>query len=193
MNAYAYVVGPQDGPGTALFDMANALGFVGVSSFRGIEQAEEQSLVTPVCYFLFSAVDDPASLRPVAEAVRFCSVGRVRFSPLIYCAEMPSVDTTMACVNIGFDDVVALPQPLRQLRERLARQVGQSLTYYETAGYFGPDRRRRIEGVREDGELRKGEPFRRLEVVRNLLSGIAVLRDEVWPPAPPVALMQTLQ
>ncbi|MCW5721230.1 MAG: hypothetical protein KIS86_08815 [Devosia sp.] len=193
MNAYAYVIGPRNGPGAALFEMAQAIGFAGVSSFRGLAQVEEQTLVTPICYFLFATVPEPASLRPLVEAVRFCPKGRVRFSPLVYFATDSSLDIIKACVNMGFDDIVALPHPLRSLRQRIERQVGQAMTYYETASYFGPDRRKGADRWRTEADKRTGAPFRRIEMVRSLSSGVDVLSDATHPSSPPVALMQTLQ
>lgn len=194
MKAYAYVVGPQDMAWQTLFDTAGDLGFAGISDFRGISQVEQQAGETPVCYFLFSAVADIEALRPAAHAIRFSKTPGIRFSPMVYCAQDPAIDTIMACINMGFDDIVALPQTTAGLRERLSRQIGQNLVFYETQGYFGPDRRNRVAApVSPRTANRVGGPFRRLEIVRNLFDGVSVLRDELTLPNAPVAAMQTLQ
>lgn len=194
MKAYAYVVGPQDMAWTTLFDMARDLGFAGVSDFRGLSQVEEQAGETPVCYFLFSSVPDVRVLRPLARDIRFSASGLMRFAPMVYCAENPSVETIMACINMGFDDIVALPQTAPRLRARLARQIDRNMVFYETPGYFGPDRRNRVASLAAPRTPSRGAgPFRRLEIVRNLLSGVSVLRDEFSPPPAAVAAMQTLQ
>ncbi|ODT78611.1 MAG: hypothetical protein ABS76_23090 [Pelagibacterium sp. SCN 64-44] len=178
MRAYAYIVGPPDGPGAALAEMAQGLGFAGVSPFSTIAQAEAQTQSTPICFFLFAATEDPASLRGVADSIRFSPSRRLRFSPLIYVSESPSVEAISACLNMGFDDIITMPFTRRRLLERITRQVGTSLVYYETASYFGPDRRNRITAPGRPAESRLGGQFRRLEIVRNLLSGINVLRDD---------------
>ena len=194
MKAYAYVVGPQDMAWTNLFDLAADLGFAGVSSYRGLSQVAQQAGETPVCYFLFSAVPDVQEIRPIADAIRFSASRAIRFSPMVYCAEDPSMETIMACINMGFDDIVALPQPTEKLRRRLNRQIGQNVVFYETAGYFGPDRRNRVATLKPDPVVhRTGGPFRRLEIVRNLLDGVSVLRDDACSAPPAVAAMQTLQ
>jgi hypothetical protein len=194
MKAYAYVVGPQDMAWSSLFDISSDLGFAGVSDYRGLSQVEQQAGETPVCYFLFSAVTDLRELRPIAHAIRFSSVPGIRFSPMVYCAEDPSMETSMACINMGFDDILALPQSKPMLRERLARQIGHNLVFYETEGYFGPDRRNRVTAMKPHRVVnRVGGPFRRLEIVRNLLDGVSVLRDEFSASIPDVAAMQTLQ
>jgi hypothetical protein len=143
VKASAYVVGPVDGPGAALTDLARRLDFASVLPYGGIAQAEAQSAITPVCYFLFAAVEDVGSLHATANAIRFCPSRRIRFSPLIYFSESPSVEAITRCIAMGFDDVITMPFTTLRIRERISRQVGHNLVYYETAGYFGPDRRDR--------------------------------------------------
>lgn len=183
MRAYAYVVGSCIGPGSALLDLARGLGFAGVSSYSGIAQAEQQAQVTPLCFFLCAATEDFASLRNVANAVRFSTTRRLRFSPLIYFAESPSVDGINACLNMGFDDIITMPFTRKRVLDRVARQVGQNVTYYETPSYFGPDRRGRDAPQSRVQDKRHGGPFRRLEIIRSLTSGVNVLRDEQFASA----------
>ena len=180
MKAAAYVVGPLDGPGAALMDLARRLNFSAVLPYAGVMQAEQQANRTPICYFLFAAVADVGTLRNVAEAIRFCPSRRVRFSPLIYFAESPSIDSISRCINMGFDDVITMPFTRSRIIERIERQVGQSHVYYETPGYFGPDRRDRVTAPRRAAESRLGGQFRRLEIVRNLMTGVNVVRDDLY-------------
>jgi hypothetical protein len=184
MRAYAFVVGSEDGPREALLDVARGLGFGGVSAFTTMAQAEQQMQATPLCFFLFAATDNLQSLRGIAEAVRFSTVRRLRFSPLIYFAESPSVEVISACLNMGFDDIITMPFTRKRVLERVSRQVGQNLVYYETASYFGPDRRGRGGPATDRSDKRTGAPFRRLEIVRNLVTGVNVLRDDHVAPEP---------
>ena len=183
MKASAYVVGPLDGPGAALMDLAQGLDFASVLPYGGVSHAERQVNQTPVCYFLFAAVEDVSILRGVADAIRFCPSRRVRFSPLIYFSESPSIEAITRCIGMGFDDVITMPFSTDRVSDRINRQIGQNLTYYETAGYFGPDRRDRVTGPRHAVENRSGGQFRRLEIVRNLTTGINVVRDDLYTPA----------
>lgn len=183
MRAYAFVVGSESGPREALLDVARGLGFAGVSPFATMAQAEQQMQTTPLCFFLFAATENLQSLRGIAEAVRFSTVRRLRFSPLIYFAESPSVEVISACLNMGFDDIITMPFTRKRVIERVSRQVGQNLVYYETASYFGPDRRGRGGPAPDRVDKRSGAPFRRLEIVRNLVTGVNVLRDEHIAPA----------
>lgn len=180
MNAAAYVVGPPDGPGAALMDLARRLDFSAVLPYAGVLQAERQVNMTPVCFFLFAAVPDVDALRGVAEAIRFCANRRVRFSPLIYFSESPLVETITRCINMGFDDIITMPFTRTRVMQRVDRQVGQALTYYETPGYFGPDRRDRVTAPKRAAETRLGGQFRRLQIVRNLITGVNVVRDDLY-------------
>lgn len=180
MHATAYIIGPPDGPGTALTALARQLHFAAVLPFSGLAEAERRMDLTPVCFFLFAAVPDVEALRGVAEAVRFSPSRRIRFSPLIYFADNPSVETIAACINLGFDDIIAMPFAPAQVLPRIERQIGHNLVYYETPGYFGPDRRDRVTAPRRAAESRLGGQFRRLEIVRHARSGIEVLRDDLY-------------
>lgn len=180
MKATAYIVGPLDGPGAALMDLARRLDFAGVHAYASVGQAESQASHTPICFFLFAAVDDVGTLRGVADAIRFASSRRIRFSPLIYFSESPSVDAITHCINMGFDDIITMPFTRARVMDRINRQIWQNLTYYETSGYFGPDRRDRVTAPQRAGESRAGGQFRRLEIVRNLLTGINVVRDDLY-------------
>lgn len=180
MQATAYVVGSLDGSGGPLMDLARRLHFEAVLPYGGLAQVEHRAGMTPICFFLFAAVPDVEALRAVAEAVRFSPSRRTRFSPLIYFAETPSVETISACINLGFDDIIATPFTLARVLPRIERQIGHNLVYYETPGYFGPDRRDRVTGPTRAAESRLGGQFRRLEIVRHPMTGIEVVRDDLY-------------
>jgi hypothetical protein len=179
MKATAYVVGPLDGPGAALMNLARQLDLAYVLPYVGVGHAEAQSVETPVCYFLFAATEAIGSLQAVSDAIRFCSNRRIRFSPLIYFSQSPSIEVITRCIAMGFDDVITMSFTAARVRERMDRQIGRNLVYYETVGYFGPDRRDRVTAPRRPAETRLGGQFRRLEIVRSLMTGIDVVRDDL--------------
>ena len=79
---------------------------------------------------------------------------------------------------MGFDDVIAMPYTGSDLSERIFRQVGRTHTYYETATYFGPDRRNRDGNPRSLDSDHGGGQFRRIEIVRTPKPASNVLRDD---------------
>ena len=83
-----------------------------------------------------------------------------------------------------FDDVITMPFTRTPVLERINRQIGTTFTYYDTAGYFGPDPRGRVKASAPLTENRQGGPYRRMEIVRNLRSGGRLVRDESFSRAP---------
>jgi hypothetical protein len=161
-------------------DLARAVGFESVQRYQGLVRAERQSLKTPLVFFLCAPTKDMRTLKPMADAVRFSPSLKLRFLPLIYFAREPSFETVKQCIAMGFDDVVALPIGGDDAGERIERQIGRIQTYYETATYFGPDRRNRTGGPeRTTGSDHGGGQFRRIEIVRNPDTGIDVISDDM--------------
>ena len=180
MRASAFVVGPRDGAGAALMDLARAIGFESVQRYQGLARAERQSSKTPLAFFLCAPTKDVRTLKPMADAVRFSPSLKLRFLPLIYFAREPSLETVKQCIAMGFDDVIALPIGGDDVSDRIARQIGRIQTYYETSTYFGPDRRNRTGGPQRSTESdHGGGQFRRIEIVRNPDTGIDVLSDDL--------------
>jgi hypothetical protein len=178
MNAAAFVVGPREGPGATLYDLAAGVGFAVVQHYRSVAEVERQAALTPLCFFLFAEVADLRRLDSAAQAIRFSGGRRVRFSPMIYFCRNPSVEIIKRCIAMGFDDVVTAPFSRDRIAQRLMRQVDSEMVYYETSTYFGPDRRRRLEERADEPERRGDGQFRRLEIVRHLTTGVNVLRDD---------------
>ena len=176
MRACAYVVG--EGTGSVLKDSARQAGFDSVYSYRGVLAAERQAAKTPLIFFLFSPVETLKTLKSVIEAVRASEVPQLRFAPMIYFVESPSLEVIKSCINMGFDDIISLPFTLNRVVQRLSLQVDRTLVYFETPTYFGPDRRNRLE--HEEGHARRGTggQFRRMEIVRTTTAGINVVKDE---------------
>ncbi|WP_374627392.1 hypothetical protein [Devosia sp.] len=173
MKACAYVVGPSDGAGQALRDMARALGFAVVLPFAGLAAAETQAHQTPLLFFLFAAVDEVSALKPVADSIRFSPGRRIRLSPLVYFAESPSHDQIRLCIDMGFDDVITLPFTPQRITGRLKRMVERPIVFHETGAYLGPERRSTASDLRSQ--------YRRLEIMRTANAGVSVLRDEMRP------------
>lgn len=177
MNACALVVASADGPGT-LLDTAQALDFDTILPFRGVAAAERRAARTPLVFFLFEAVADPRTHAPIAAALRASSKSAIRFAPLICFTRDPSREIIRTCINIGFDDVVTLPFTRLQLRRRLERQLETPCVYFETATYFGPDRRNRLRDSTDHSGRGTGGEFRRFEVVRSVQNGVQVVGED---------------
>lgn len=177
MRASALIVGPPDEAARKLAEAARRIGFSPVQDYRGTADAARRVDDTPLMFFLCAPVKDTRALKPVADGVRFSTDMRLRYLPLIYFSPEPSVECIKDCIQMGFDDVIALPFSASELGERIGRQVGRTQTYYETATYFGPDRRNRVGEPRSFESDHGGGQFRRIEIMRTE-AGVDVLRDD---------------
>jgi hypothetical protein len=161
-------------------DLARSVDFESVQRYQGLARAEKQAGKTPLIFFLCAPVKDVRTLKPMADAIRFSPSLKLRLMPLIYFAFEPSLDTVKHCISMGFDDVVALPIAGDDVTGRIGRQIGVIQTYYETATYFGPDRRNRDGGPQRSTESdHGGGQFRRIEIMRNPDTGVDVIRDDM--------------
>jgi hypothetical protein len=177
MQTTAFVAG-EDAPAAVIKDLARQIGFAPVLSYRGISDLERRMQLEALGFILFAPIDRLRALKPVIEAIRASHADQVRYAPLIYFSDSPSLDTIKACIGLGFDDIVTMPFTLRNVRDRLARQLDRPMTYYGTDTYFGPDRRGRL--PTEDGHSRRGTggAHRRIEILRTT-AGVRVLHDDL--------------
>lgn len=136
----AIIVAPTAFDGGALGEVAEQAGFGDVAGIFG--DAESNGLRYPVTYFLVHHRLADADCEDIVYAVRRIERRGLRYSPMIVMiADDPSA-ATGKYVRMGFDDVIALPASQIQLAERLETQLDSDITYFETADYLGPDRRR---------------------------------------------------
>src|SRR5664279_3462269 len=92
VRASAFIVGPRNGASLGLAETARGLGFVPVVRYSAVAQVARQVDVTPLVFFLCAPVADVQSLKPLADAIRFSTDMRLRFSPLIYFSPELSAD-----------------------------------------------------------------------------------------------------
>ena len=179
MKAFAYIVGADSGAGAALKELARQIGFEAVHDFRSVPAAEGQSFTTPLVYFLFAAADTPNKYKSITTAIRASKSQRIRFAPMVYFAENPSLETIKSCIELGFDDVITLPFTLGRVEQRLDRQVSHTLVYFETATYFGPDRHNRMENEEGHKDRGSGGQHRRFELVRTPATGVSIVKEDM--------------
>ena len=129
MRATAFLVGPNGGPADALKQLARQLGFAPVYVYRSVGDAERLAQPTTPVFFLFGAVDSPGKMSRVVTSIRGSATPRIRFAPMIYLSDSPSLEVIRDCLDMGFDDIITLPFTLRRLEDRLQRQMDHPCTY----------------------------------------------------------------
>ena len=110
-------------------------------------------------------------------------------APILAFSGLLSKHDEARMATAGFDDVIALPIAGDDVTGRISRQIGVIQTYYETATYFGPDRRNRDGGPeRSTSSDHGGGQFRRIEIMRNPDTGVDVIRDDAVQTAETISI-----
>ncbi len=97
-----------------------------------------------------------------------------KYAPIICIIPQGPRHQMVPQVEMGFDDVVFLSDPIEQISKTFTDQLGHEVLYIDSPHYFGPDRRR-LERVSR-GDPRRvpgGTEHRRIQVLRDPQRGIA--------------------
>jgi DNA-binding response OmpR family regulator len=144
-------------------------------------------------FFFHRLVSEDLLLNAIA---RIRSDERQRFSPAVLIVGECSENDVVRYIGLGFDDIVTLPEAVRVLERRFAHQLGTQFSYFETANYFGPDRRRAKRPGSGNEQKRPGE-FRYVRyLIQRASTGVDILRREVLlssnPPVPTAPVSATV-
>lgn len=118
-----------------------------------------------------------ALMKAVISSIRGSGDLEIKFAPIVLFTTDLSFDDYLNYIRLGFDDVITLPEKREMIRARLANQVGHDIEYFETADYFGPDRRR-MEIEPPNGVQRSNVPHSHVKYVfrRSPESGTKLLQ-----------------
>ena len=78
----------------------------------------------------------------VAPSAVTSIIDDVRYAPVVLFAADGPFEQYLSYIDMGFDDIITLPENATIVEQRLIAQLDTEHTYFETATYFGPDRRR---------------------------------------------------
>ena len=148
--------------------------------FAIIEAPESGDIPTPRTLISFVLVHEDVGddlLRAVIKAIRNGDKN-VRFSPIIVLGNDCPFETVLQFIHLGVDDVISLPEKREVLIQRFAQQLWSEHAYFETADYFGPDRRR-FETA-GDGRRTGLAAHARYDIQRLPDVGIRILRHEMF-------------
>lgn len=116
------------------------------------------------------------------QQVRAHPAYRIRFAPVILISDDCDGATYLDYVQMGFDDILCLPDAVELLMDRLLNQLNHDILYIETTDYLGPDRRRmELPGATHAGRLSSSHMHTRLVIHRSLADGpVIVRRQDLW-------------
>ncbi len=167
----AVLIAPNDSDTATLKLLAEAVGFGTALDFRAPGSA---SLTQLPYYLLHPAVPDLGKARFI-KAIRSSEDPRKKFAPIILFLPRGPAHQALFYIEMGFDDVLFMSDPVGALQGKLLQQLGQEVMFVQTGNYLGPDRRR-MERIRREDPRRKpgGSVHRRFAVIRDPQTGLRV-------------------
>lgn len=153
--------------------LATKLGFHQAVDLHELNAIETTALTF---YFVHHRLPDSAKLRFLG-LVRALSDPNRKFAPVVLLLSSGPKHLSIQYIEMGFDEVVFLNDPLPAIANRLAGQIGRDLIYVETEHYLGPDRRR-VELIdrKDPRRTSKGGDHTELSVFRDPSTGIRIER-----------------
>ena len=82
----------------------------------------------------------------------------LKFTPMIMCTSMTTHSNIIECRNAGVTEVVAKPISATALFLRIREVIVRPRPFVDASNYFGPDRRRRVDGPQDGKDKRGMEP-----------------------------------
>ena len=138
----AHLVAHSSRENQELLHIAHAVGFTDV---RSIFQSATGTTTVPVHKLSFFLVHHHlayGAMKKIVSSLRASTVEEVRFAPIVLFNFDCPFEEYLALIEIGFDDVITLPEKRPVMIDRMMSQIGTEQVYFETSGYCGPDRRR---------------------------------------------------
>ena len=174
----ACLVGETAGQRKTLETLALRTGFVSISmdeSGAGFPDRVDRR----TAFFFFHCQVGEELLGGTLHRIR--TNDQLLFDPAILVVGECSEREVVRYINLGFDDIVVLPEAARVLERRFTNQLGAPISYFETATYFGPDRRRssRLPTAPSHAERPSNEHRHVRYLIQRLPSAVEILRREV--------------
>lgn len=175
-HCVAIVRAGNDTDGSALMRLAEKLRFGAVlgPTTKVVPHDYDHRLV----FFLVHFDLDVAARRLALQAVRQSGSVSLSFAPVVLFLREAKPEEVLANVELGFDDVINVPEDGRVMATRLATQIGQEHLYIETRNYLGPDRHRLDRHQPVTPNRKPEEPHARLTILRTVEAGVAIVRRQ---------------
>ena len=156
--------------------LAREAGFGTVTSTARRQSGEAIGAKRAVAYFLMDGHLDEAAMKHTLGAVRLSPDPGVCFAPVVLFIEDGPFETYIHYVQMGFDDVITIPEKREILIQRLDGQLGEHV-YFRTPTYLGPDRRR-FDLLTTPHERRGQGPsdHDQISIVRSAITGVSIAR-----------------
>jgi len=171
---------PLGAPLKSLEHVAQATGFGLFAHYQDVTGLRAASF--QILYFLVHyGTPDAEKVETLTRLRQYPSL-RVRLAPVILVTQDCDATTFLGYVQMGFDDILCLPESSELLVDRLVGQLNHDILYIQTRDYFGPDRRRmELPGTQHAARQSTAQMHTRLTIHRSLAEGPVILeRQDFW-------------
>ncbi|WP_338719717.1 hypothetical protein [Devosia sp. XK-2] len=166
---------PPGAPLRSLERFARATGFGLFAHYRDVTELRKR--VVSNLFFLVHFATEDAEKTDILHRLRHYPSPRVKLAPIILITQDCDADTFLRYIEMGFDDILCLPENSELLTDRLVSQLKHDIVYIETADYFGPDRRRmEVIGGGHTARVSNAHLHSKLVIHRSVTDGPAIVR-----------------
>jgi hypothetical protein len=174
----AIVVAHDKRDSAVLLSLAARVGFGSVTTHE--ERADAHGPLHSLLFFLVHYGIGVTAKKQLLADLRSSPFDAIRFAPVVIFVPDGPYDDVLFHIEMGFDDVICLPENSHVLSSRLAGQVGQDHLFIQTATYLGPDRRRmEMPGQTHPGRT-GGFEHTRITIRRTAETGVQVVRRQLF-------------
>lgn len=181
-NSIAFTVSPSREGQWRLAEFTEQAGFARTAAYRNVHLlAQQRNVLLPFC--LIEGTTPLDYIKETVVDIRSSPEIDVAFMPIVLMTDELSEAFISGCINVGFDDIIALPCRTADFAKRVKHQMETQLDYFKTASYFGPDRRRgKVNNNHPDRRGGAGYAFEKFVIRRNRRSGVKILSHEKFEP-----------
>lgn len=176
-HCVAIVMAKDERDGVALMRLAEKLRFgaiVAHSPALGHDRFDHR-LVFYLVHFDF----EPEARAKLLHERRHAGSVSLSFAPVVLFLRDATPEEVMENIEMGFDDVISVPEDGRVIGARLAAQIGQEHIYIETRNYLGPDRHRMDAPGQARAARKPAEEHAQLTILRKPEEGVHIVRRQV--------------
>lgn len=176
-HCVAIVLARDERDGAALMRLAEQLRFGAILAHGATPPPSQfhHRLVFYLVHFDY----DLAGKQKLLFDLRHAPSVSLSFAPVVLFLRQAADDEVLHNIELGFDDVITVPEDALVIGRRLAAQIGQEHLYIETRHYLGPDRHRLDHAAQRRPVRQALEEHAQLTIMRRPETGVHIVRRQV--------------
>lgn len=177
----AFIIADGPAQNASLLRLAAKAGFRQSEPVNTVSEHHESAIEVPIKFFLVHYQVEDHAKAALLKHIRQSQDINIRLSPVILFIDDCAVQEILRHIEMGFDDVISLPENAEVLNSRLINQISADHIFIETSAYLGPDRRRMELTEQPPDNRRTGDhSHRRLTIHRDPRLGVSIRQTTIF-------------